>query len=152
MVRSDGHEGRVDTRWFQGLLADKKISQRRLAKTIGMDPAAVSLMFHGKRKMSAAEAAAIGKVLSVDVQEVITRAGIVVPPSTGRGAPAVREQAAVVMAGGGVPGESVTSGNDLLEIPVPLSDGSVARLQLPKVLTKADAAKIAAIVGAFSSD
>jgi len=135
MVRSDGNERRVDTRWFQGLLADKQISQRRLARTIGLDPAAVSLMFNGKRKMSAAEAAAIAKVLGIDVQEVILRAGIHAPmPGRDRVERVVQPKEA--------PAVVVSPDPDVIEVPVPMADGSVARLLLPKALTRADAERL----------
>jgi len=36
-----------------------RLSQRKLAKLLDLDPAAVSLMLRGRRKMTAEEAAAI---------------------------------------------------------------------------------------------
>ena len=65
----------IDNRWFIGRLADKQISQRKLAKHLGLDPAAVSLMLRGKRKMSASEAADIARLLGVGTDEVLARAG-----------------------------------------------------------------------------
>src|SRR5690606_15075873 len=49
----------VNRRWFVDLLHDRGISQRQLAFKIGLDPAAVSLMFSGKRGMRPEEAESI---------------------------------------------------------------------------------------------
>jgi transcriptional regulator with XRE-family HTH domain len=65
----------IDTRWFQGRLMDRQISQRKLAKHLGLDPAAVSLMLRGKRKATAQEVAEIARTLGVGVDEVMARLG-----------------------------------------------------------------------------
>lgn len=66
----------VDIGWFQGQLADRGLSQRKLAAYMGLDPGAVSLMLHGKRRMSADEVAAIARLLGVDPAEVLMHAGV----------------------------------------------------------------------------
>jgi transcriptional regulator with XRE-family HTH domain len=66
----------IDTRWFQTRLADKHVSQRQLAKRLGLDPAAVSLMLHGRRKFTAQEAVEIARVLGVELEAVVTKAGL----------------------------------------------------------------------------
>lgn len=66
----------INKAWFQDQLARIKISQRTLAKRIGLDPAAVSYMFAGQRKMTMPEAKAIADVLMVPVTEVMRQAGI----------------------------------------------------------------------------
>jgi transcriptional regulator with XRE-family HTH domain len=71
----------IDTRWFQNLLADRRISQRGLAKKLGLDAAAVSLMFRGKRRMQMHEAADVARLLGVSLDEVLAHAGIT-PPRT----------------------------------------------------------------------
>lgn len=86
--------------WFQSKLADKQLSQRQLAKHIGLDPAAVSLMLRGKRKMTADEAGSVAKLLGVPVDEVLRHAGVTIAQrvSTGR-VPVVgwiNEQGAVI--------------------------------------------------------
>lgn len=68
----------MDTTWFKDLLRAKKLSQRSLAKMLDLDPAAVSLMFRGKRRMGMKEAVALSKLLGVGIQEVNRRAGIAV--------------------------------------------------------------------------
>lgn len=71
----------IDTRWFQNLIADRRLSQRRLAKQLGLDPAAVSLMFRGKRRMQMHEAADVDRLLGVSMDEVLQHAGIRPPRS-----------------------------------------------------------------------
>ena len=140
IVKSDG----VDTRWFQNRLADKRLSQRKLASHLHLDPAAVSLMIRGKRKISAAEAAEIARLLGVTVEEVLMRAGCAatIPGERQKDAPAafvfpnVRHK------------EVLPPG--MLELPVPLSDGGVALLRLPHRLGSADAERIAVLVRAFA--
>lgn len=62
-----GNGGQVDIHWFKQKLADKRLSQTKLAALLDLDPAAVSLIMHGKRKLSAAEAAEVSRILNVDV-------------------------------------------------------------------------------------
>lgn len=66
----------VDTAWFRGRLADQKMSQRGLARQLGLDPAAVSLTLRGKREMKIAEAAAIARLIGVPADEVMRHAGV----------------------------------------------------------------------------
>lgn len=66
----------IDTAWFKARMADRRISQRSLARTLGMDPSALSLTFNGKRVMKIAEAAAIARLLGVPADEVMRAAGV----------------------------------------------------------------------------
>lgn len=66
----------INKQWFTERLQEKKISQRKLAKMIGIDPAAVSYMLSGKRKMTQEEAKEIANALLVPVTEVMRQAGI----------------------------------------------------------------------------
>lgn len=132
-------QSRVDTAWFHGRLHDRKISQRRLAQMLELDPAAVSLMLRGRRKMSAAEAAEIARMLGVSVDEVLARAGA--------GAPAKRAAGSAEPV---VAAPQPAEASAMLTIPVPLSNGATANLNIPRVLTKADADRIAALVAAFA--
>lgn len=68
----------VDTAWFRGRLADQKMSQRGLARQLGLDPAAVSLTLRGKREMKIAEAAAIARLIGVPADEVMRHAGVAI--------------------------------------------------------------------------
>lgn len=66
----------IDTKWFTDRLADQRMSQRGLARALGLDPAAVSLTLRGKREMKIAEAAAIARLLGVPADEVMEHAGV----------------------------------------------------------------------------
>jgi len=67
---------KIDTKWFKGLLADKGIKQRAIAATLAMDPAAVSLMLRGRRRLQLGEAAALAHLLGVPLDDVLSHAGI----------------------------------------------------------------------------
>lgn len=67
---------KIDTQWFVDRLADRDLSQRGLAKLMNLDPAAVSLMFRGRRKMTMAEAAQLATILDVAPADMFERAGI----------------------------------------------------------------------------
>lgn len=66
----------INTKWFRERLADKKLSQRGLAKLLDLDPASVSLMLRGLRKMTNEEAHAVAGALGVKITEVLRHAGI----------------------------------------------------------------------------
>lgn len=66
----------INRPWFQDKLKALKISQRKLAKLIEIDPAAVSYMFAGTRKMTMDEARRIAEVFLLPVTEVMRQAGI----------------------------------------------------------------------------
>jgi transcriptional regulator with XRE-family HTH domain len=66
----------VNTRWFQDRLSDRGMSQRGLARALGLDAAAVSLMLRGKRQMKLTEAADIARLLGVPVDDVLASAGV----------------------------------------------------------------------------
>lgn len=66
----------MNTEWFKQKLAERKLSQRQLAKQIGLDPAAVSLMLRGQRKMTNEEANSIASMIGVAVTEVLRQAGV----------------------------------------------------------------------------
>lgn len=65
----------INTHWFREKLAEKQLSQRGLAKLMGLDSAAVSLMLRGKRQMRISEAAMIANFLGVSPEEVISHVG-----------------------------------------------------------------------------
>lgn len=70
----------MNTDWFVRRLDDRKLSQRGLAKLMGLDPSAVSLMFRGKRKMTIQEAAQMAVLLDVSTDDVLQNAGVELPP------------------------------------------------------------------------
>lgn len=66
----------VDTLWFKNLLADRDLSQRQLAKRLQLDPAAVSLLLRGKRKILLEEIERLAQVLDVPLIDVLQHAGL----------------------------------------------------------------------------
>jgi hypothetical protein len=68
--------GEMNKQWFVDRLRTIKLSQRQLAKQIGVDPASVSYMFSGKRRITMDEAQRIAGILLVPVTEVMRQAGI----------------------------------------------------------------------------
>ena len=66
----------MNTEWFKQKLADRKLSQRKLAKLMGLDPAAVSLMLRDQRRMTSEEAHFIASTIGMPVTEVLRQAGI----------------------------------------------------------------------------
>lgn len=66
----------MNTEWFKQKLAERKLSQRQLAKLMQLDPAAVSLMLRDQRRMTNEEAHFIASTIGVPVTEVLRQAGI----------------------------------------------------------------------------
>lgn len=66
----------VDRDWFRDRLKDIEMSQRKLAKHLDLDPAAVTLMLRGERRMTTAEAQQIASLFAVPVTEILRRAGV----------------------------------------------------------------------------
>lgn len=66
----------VDTDWFRDRLTQRKMSQRGLARALGLDAAAVSLMLRGRREMKLTEAAEVARLLGVPAEDVIAAAGV----------------------------------------------------------------------------
>lgn len=62
--------------WFVNRLQALKISQRKLAKMIDLDPSAVTLMFTGRRKITPDEVHQIAGIFNVPVTEVMRHAGV----------------------------------------------------------------------------
>lgn len=67
---------KMQTNWFRERLADRELSQRGLAKLLDLDPAAVSLMLRGQRRMTPQEAKRLADILGAPVTEVLRRAGV----------------------------------------------------------------------------
>lgn len=66
----------MNTDWFKQKLAERELSQRRLAKMMDLDAAAISLMLRGQRRMTPQEAHFIANTIGVPVTEVLRQAGI----------------------------------------------------------------------------
>jgi transcriptional regulator with XRE-family HTH domain len=66
----------VKTQWFKDRLAERRMSQRALARAMKLDSAAVSLMFRGRREMKISEAIEIARLLGRPADEVMEAAGV----------------------------------------------------------------------------
>jgi transcriptional regulator with XRE-family HTH domain len=66
----------IDSPWFVAKLAERKLSQRGLARFMGCDPASIHRLLQGKRPMRFDEASQLAGLLGVTVNDVISRAGI----------------------------------------------------------------------------
>lgn len=66
----------IDTLWFRQRLSEQGISQRKLAHDMHLDPAAVSLMLRGKRRIQTEEVPVLAKLLGVPAAEIMTRYGL----------------------------------------------------------------------------
>lgn len=65
----------VNRRFFEGLMADKRLSLRALAKQIGMSHSQLSLTFSGERRLQLDEAAKLAQALGVSLQAVAQACG-----------------------------------------------------------------------------
>lgn len=66
----------IDTKWFRDRMAEAGLSQRQLAKKLGLDQSAISLTFTGKRRMQFKEAADIARLIGLPVSDVLKNAGV----------------------------------------------------------------------------
>lgn len=66
----------IDTQWFVDRLASRRMSQRALARLMGLDPGALSLTLRGKRKLTLDEAAQLAALLDVSTHDVLEHAGV----------------------------------------------------------------------------
>lgn len=70
----------IDTLWFRDKIRDSLyVSQRRLAREMHLDPASLSLLLRGKRKMQLVEAEQLAQLLGVPLEEVLRHAGLKLP-------------------------------------------------------------------------
>ena len=69
----------INYNWFKGVLADRRMSQRRLAAAMHLDPSTINLMLRGQRRMQMSEAAEIARLLETPLEDVLQNAGIDVP-------------------------------------------------------------------------
>lgn len=75
----------INTAWFRAKLEDRQMSQRTLARIVGIDSSAMSLMLRGRRRMTVEEAGKIAQVLGVAAEEVLRNAGAELSATRGAG-------------------------------------------------------------------
>ena len=68
----------MNTLFFKNRLKDRGITQKKLAQHLGLDPAAVTLMFKDGRRMQPHEAQVIADLLGLPVTEVLREAGVAI--------------------------------------------------------------------------
>lgn len=69
---------KVNKLWFIEHLADLGMSQRSLAKRLGIDPSSLTNTLNGKRQLKLREAGEIAGLLGVDVNAVLEAAGLAI--------------------------------------------------------------------------
>ena len=67
---------RINTAWFRDRIVARQTSQRKIAKAMGLDPAAISLMLRGKRGVDPREAEMLAVELGVPLSEVLENMGV----------------------------------------------------------------------------
>lgn len=77
---------RINTKWLLDQLKRKKMSQRQLAKALGLDQSSLNNIVHGKRKVALHEAARISQILGIPLEEFMEQAGLS-PAISASGAP-----------------------------------------------------------------
>lgn len=76
--------GEIDRRYFDGLMAEKKLSLRGLAARMGMNHSQLSLAFSGSRKLQLEEAAQLAQIFGEPIHRIIEAAGVDVRAEAGR--------------------------------------------------------------------
>lgn len=76
--------GELNRRYFEALMADKRLSMRGLASKMNMGHSQLSLTFSGARKLQLDEAAQLSSIFGVPIHEIVENAGVVVRPTSGR--------------------------------------------------------------------
>lgn len=74
----------VDKRFFESLMASKKLSMRSLAAKMGMSHSQLSLTFSDQRRMQLDEAAQLAEILGVPLHRVAEAAGVGTQRANGR--------------------------------------------------------------------
>ncbi|WP_321336512.1 helix-turn-helix transcriptional regulator [Breoghania sp.] len=67
---------KINTGWFKDRIADKRLSQRKVASLLGVDNSTLSLLLNGRRRMRIDQASELARILSVSVADVMTNAGV----------------------------------------------------------------------------
>lgn len=67
---------RIDSDWFYRRIAAREMSLREVARTIAMDPTALSRTLRGQRRLQMAEVEQLAATLGVGIEEVLRHAGL----------------------------------------------------------------------------
>lgn len=74
----------INRRYFEGLMADRSMSLRGLAKAMGMSHSQLSLAFSGTRKLQLDEAAQLSQIFGQPLHTIVEAAGVSVRPVAGK--------------------------------------------------------------------
>lgn len=74
----------INKRYFENLMADRKLSLRALAQRLGMNHSQLSLTFSGARRLQLDEAAALSSIFSRPLTEIAEAAGVTTTPVAGK--------------------------------------------------------------------
>jgi hypothetical protein len=74
----------VDRRFFETLMASKKMSMRALAARMGMTHSQLSLTFSGQRRMQLDEASMLAEILGAPLHRIAEAAGVARAKANGR--------------------------------------------------------------------
>lgn len=69
----------VNRQYFNRLLRDRQLSQRRLAKLMEIDQSSLVRAFQGKRKFQTRETTKMARILNVPLEDILTNLDIEVP-------------------------------------------------------------------------
>lgn len=78
------HMSEVNRRYFESLMASKKLSLRALAAKMGMGHSQLSLTFSGARKLQLDEAAMLSQILGAPLHVIVENAGVTVRREAGK--------------------------------------------------------------------
>lgn len=73
----------VNRRYFESMMADKRMSLRSLAQKMGMGHSQLSLTFSGARRAQLDEAAQLSQIFGVPLHDVVEALGVTVRSATG---------------------------------------------------------------------
>lgn len=79
----------INRRFFDALMAEKKLSLRGLAAKMGIGHSQLSLTFSGGRRMTLEEAATLSNIFDAPLHKIVEAAGVTVRPHTGKRVPVV---------------------------------------------------------------
>lgn len=79
----------INRRFFEALMADKKMSLRALAGKMGMNHSQLSLTFSGGRRMTIEEASQLSHIFGIPLHRIFEAAGVTIRPHSGKRIPVV---------------------------------------------------------------
>lgn len=79
----------INRRYFDTMMADRKLSLRGLATKMGMSHSQLSLMFSGVRRAQIDEAAQLSQIFGEPIARIIENLGVTTRPVSGRRVPVI---------------------------------------------------------------